>query len=355
MPALPAIEQPVATAPTTIEGDVTAELAADTARKTASYRQAAEELVSFAVAKRDSWTDDRKTVFDSQARVVPQGRRGGADRARARQDLPADADVPARRRDPRRGHGERSQARREGSVKVALTLAALCCVPALAFADGRGSGSGGAVQHAVIEIEPVPGHPFKELAIENPLGDIRVEGHDGDGITVETWKFASRRGRARSAARVARPEPGWHGAPDDDRRRRPRGQAGLALGSAHRRRDPRAAQRPHRCRRRRAASSSWPTSTPAASSTRRRARSRSTTCRASWSRTPCRARRRSREAFGSIDAATVSSDLVLDTISGDRLVASASKGQIDGRRVRSREIELTTTDGQHLARRPSSR
>ncbi|HEY1814658.1 MAG TPA: zf-HC2 domain-containing protein [Kofleriaceae bacterium] len=66
MPALPPIQQSVATAPTTIEGDVTAELAADAARKTASYRQAAEELVSFAVAKRDSWTDDRKAVFDSK-------------------------------------------------------------------------------------------------------------------------------------------------------------------------------------------------------------------------------------------------------------------------------------------------
>ncbi|MBX3157966.1 MAG: hypothetical protein KF773_18505 [Deltaproteobacteria bacterium] len=51
------------------------------------------------------------------------------------------------------------------------------------------------------------------------------------------------------------------------------------------------------------------------------------------------------QVYGSIDAETVSSDLDLDSINGDRLVATASSGRIAGRRVRSRHIELTTTDG----------
>jgi hypothetical protein len=49
--------------------------------------------------------------------------------------------------------------------------------------------------------------------------------------------------------------------------------------------------------------------------------------------------------FGSIDAETISADLQLDSINGERLVASANHGNIAGRRVRSREIELTTMDG----------
>jgi DUF4097 and DUF4098 domain-containing protein YvlB len=49
--------------------------------------------------------------------------------------------------------------------------------------------------------------------------------------------------------------------------------------------------------------------------------------------------------FGSLDASTVSSDLDLDSIQGQKLVASASEGKIAGRRVRAREIELTTTSG----------
>jgi len=51
------------------------------------------------------------------------------------------------------------------------------------------------------------------------------------------------------------------------------------------------------------------------------------------------------QVFGSVDAATISADLDLDTIAGEKLIASANHGRIAGRRVRSREIELTTTDG----------
>jgi DUF4097 and DUF4098 domain-containing protein YvlB len=49
--------------------------------------------------------------------------------------------------------------------------------------------------------------------------------------------------------------------------------------------------------------------------------------------------------FGSVDAQTLSSDVDLDTIGGDRLIASVNHGRIDGRRVRARDVELTTTEG----------
>lgn len=51
------------------------------------------------------------------------------------------------------------------------------------------------------------------------------------------------------------------------------------------------------------------------------------------------------QVFGSVDAQTLSSDLELDTIGGERLIATANRGKIAGRRVRARDIELTTTDG----------
>src|SRR5439155_26540957 len=54
---------------------------------------------------------------------------------------------------------------------------------------------------------------------------------------------------------------------------------------------------------------------------------------------------RSVQVFGSVDAQTLASDLDLDTIGGDRLVASVHHGHIEGRRVRARDIELTTTEG----------
>src|SRR6185295_494026 len=51
------------------------------------------------------------------------------------------------------------------------------------------------------------------------------------------------------------------------------------------------------------------------------------------------------QVFGSVDAQTLSSDVDLDTIGGERLIASVHRGKIDGRRVRARDVELTTTDG----------
>jgi DUF4097 and DUF4098 domain-containing protein YvlB len=51
------------------------------------------------------------------------------------------------------------------------------------------------------------------------------------------------------------------------------------------------------------------------------------------------------QVFGSVDAQTLSSDVDLDTIGGERLIASVHHGRIDGRRVRARDIELTTTEG----------
>jgi DUF4097 and DUF4098 domain-containing protein YvlB len=51
------------------------------------------------------------------------------------------------------------------------------------------------------------------------------------------------------------------------------------------------------------------------------------------------------QVFGSVDAQTLSSDVDLDTIGGERLFASVHHGRIDGRRVRARDVELTTTEG----------
>ena len=51
------------------------------------------------------------------------------------------------------------------------------------------------------------------------------------------------------------------------------------------------------------------------------------------------------QVFGSVDSQTLASDLDFDSINGEHLVASANHGKIAGRRVRSRNVQLTTNDG----------
>jgi hypothetical protein len=222
-------------------------------------------------------------------------------------------------------------------------LVLLCLAPALAFAD-TGKGSDDAPQHAVLEIKPTPGHPFKELAIENPLGDVRVEGYDGDGLTVETWKHA----------------------PDEDTLDRlrislvPNGDGTVHItttadGGREVKPVPRSAVRidiliraPRNTRIDATVAggklvinnldAGGELDTSSGPITVNNVSGELFTHSVSGKTSIV-------QAFGMIDAATVDSDVVLDTIGGDRLVASASRGQIAGRRVRSREIELTTTDG----------
>lgn len=51
------------------------------------------------------------------------------------------------------------------------------------------------------------------------------------------------------------------------------------------------------------------------------------------------------EVFGIVEAGALAGDVKLDSIRGDRLVATAHAGRIELRRVRSKQIELTTTSG----------
>jgi DUF4097 and DUF4098 domain-containing protein YvlB len=57
------------------------------------------------------------------------------------------------------------------------------------------------------------------------------------------------------------------------------------------------------------------------------------------------------QVYGSVDAQALSANVDLDTIGrgkDDRLVASTNHGNIAARRVRARDVELTTVDGKIL-------
>ena len=51
------------------------------------------------------------------------------------------------------------------------------------------------------------------------------------------------------------------------------------------------------------------------------------------------------QVFGSVDSQSLEADLAFDSIAGEKLVASVNRGKITGRRVRSREVSFTTNHG----------
>ena len=199
------------------------------------------------------------------------------------------------------------------------------------------------VERARLEIKPA-GHSFTQLSIENPLGDVRVEGYDGTSIQVETHKHAPD-GDTLDRLRVA-----LVSAEDGTVRISTSVDGGREVKAVSRG----AVQIDLVIRAPRKARVEATTSTGKVSIENLDAGGELDSTSGSITATNVAGELVTHslsgatslnQVFGSVDAATVSSDVDLDSINGDKLVASAHKGRIAGKRVRSRDIDLTTTEG----------
>jgi hypothetical protein len=223
-------------------------------------------------------------------------------------------------------------------MKKALLLVAV--LAGTAAADGVD-------ERARVDVAPA-GAAFKQLAIDNPLGDVKIEGYDGNSIRIETRKHAPdedtldrlrvslvpnpdgtvRITTTADASRESKPMP--RGAVRIDLIiRAPRGahvDAAVVSGKLE------------------VQNMDAGGELDAASGSILVKNMQGEVVTHSVSGPTSLA-----QVFGSVDAATVSADVELDTINGERLIATTSThGAIAGRRVRSRDIELTTTEGRIL-------
>ena len=195
-----------------------------------------------------------------------------------------------------------------------------------------------------VELRPTPGKPIKKIAIENPLGDVRVEGYSGDSILIESQKSAPD-DEALDRMRISLvPNPDGTVRikttvdPSKEAGKVARGQVRIDL-LVRAPRDARVA----------AVSTSGTLEVVNMDGGGELDTASGniivTNVQGSLSTSSVSGATTLTQVYGSIDAETVSSDLDLDSITGERLVASANSGRIAGRRVRSRHVELTTTDG----------
>jgi hypothetical protein len=215
-------------------------------------------------------------------------------------------------------------------------------IVAVGLVAGTASADPEAVERSRVEVAPA-GHAFKQLTVDNPLGDVRVEGYDGTSIRIETRKRA----------------------PDEDTLDRlrvslvpnPDGTVRITTTA-----DPMESHAVARAMVRidlviRAPRDARVDAAVIAGKlevedmdaggeldTASGAISVHNVSGELWTHSVSGPTSLA-QVFGSVDAATVSADLDLDTIGGERLIASANHGKIAGRRVRARNIELTTTEG----------
>jgi hypothetical protein len=204
----------------------------------------------------------------------------------------------------------------------------------------------GVSERARLTIEPAA-HPFTQLSIENPLGDVKVEGYDGTAIQIESHKFAPDDDALDRLHISLVPNPDGtvsiKTTADGGKEARPVVRRQLRIDLVIR--------APRNARIEAAASSGAlevvnmdagsDLDTASGPISVRNVQGEVLTHSVSGLT-------RLVQVFGSVDAQTLASDLNLDTIGGDRVFASVHHGRIEGRRVRARDIELTATEGEIL-------
>ena len=228
-----------------------------------------------------------------------------------------------------------------GRARALVALVAL--VTLVTLAAGTAAADPPLIERARLELQP-PGRPFKKIEIENPLGDVQVEGHDKATIEIETRK----QGRTEEAldrlhvTLASNPDGTVRltTTVDGGREVRPLARGAVKIDLIVR------APRDARIEAASNAGALEVRNMDAGgdldtASGRIHVRNVSGELSTHSMSGPTELT----QVFGSVDAQTLSSQIDLDSINGEKLVASATDGKIAGRRVRSRNVELTTMNG----------
>lgn len=220
-----------------------------------------------------------------------------------------------------------------------LVLIAALLASSTAFADPKPP----IAEKSRVEVKPA-GKPFKQLSIENPLGNVRVEGHDGPNIMIETHKSAPD-DETLDRLRVSLvPDPDGTvrimTAADPAHESNPQARSTVAIDIV--------VYAPRDAHIDASVGSGKLEVVNMDGGGELDSASGAITVKnisGDLYTHSLSGHMSLTQVFGPVDAATVSSDLDLDTIGGEKLVASANDGKIAGRRVRARDVELTTMTG----------
>lgn len=226
------------------------------------------------------------------------------------------------------------------ALRAGLAIA-LLAVATPAVADEPGRRDPGVFEDDRVEVAPAR-QPISAVTVDNPLGDLRIEGHDGPGLVILSTKRAPDDG-ALDRLRVSL-------IPDTDGTMRivtAIDPTGPAVSRSQVRIDlvvraPRGARIDGRVRDGRLELANMD-----AGGELDTARGPIIVRNVSG---PIYARSLAGaqhfvEVFGTVDAQAISADVSMDTVRGERLVATVHKGRIQGHHIRARHIELRTTEG----------
>ncbi|MCE9572078.1 MAG: hypothetical protein K8W52_02865 [Deltaproteobacteria bacterium] len=230
------------------------------------------------------------------------------------------------------------------TARAALALAALlAAAPAVAGPDAGAPPADGVFERARVEVAPGK-HPIHAVTIENALGDVRVEGHDGKGVVILAMKRAPD-DAALDRLRVSLvPDPDGAvrivTAVDGGREAVPVARSAVRIDLVIQ--APRDARVIGRVEDGKLVlvnmDAGGELDTGGGAITVENVSGSVTTRSLAGAQSL-------QQVFGSVDAEALDANLTLDTIRGDRLTAAVHDGRIDSRRVKSRSVELRSTRG----------
>ena len=204
--------------------------------------------------------------------------------------------------------------------------------------------SGGVVERDVVDLSPARGARIERLDVDNRLGDVRIEGHDRDAITIVAVKRAPDQETLDRLKVSLIPDPSGPVIistsllAGQEARPIPAGSVRIDLVV----KAPRSAQVQAQVWKGRIAVTGLENGAELVTDDGDIDVSEVT---GSVSTQSGHGRHSFARVFGAIDARTVDGDLDLDVVRGDRIAAVVQAGDIVGRRVRVREMSVLVTRG----------
>jgi hypothetical protein len=232
-------------------------------------------------------------------------------------------------------------------VRVARVAYSLGCglIALIAAPPVHAQGAqGGVVERDVVDLSPARGARIDRLDVNNRLGDVRIEGHDRDAITIIAVKRAPDQETLDRLKVSLIPDPNGQVIistallAGQEVRPIPAGSVRIDLIV----KTPRAAQVQAQVWKGRIAVTGVENGAELSTDDGDIDVSEVT---GSVSTQSGHGRHSFARVFGTIDARTVDGDLDLDVVRGERIVAVVHAGHISGRRVRVREMSILVTRG----------
>jgi hypothetical protein len=235
-------------------------------------------------------------------------------------------------------------------MRLAISAAILGLLAPAAHADKKtgktktGKSGKGVYERSRVEVAPARNVALSEVSVDNRLGDVRIEGHDGKGIIIFAYKKAPDNATLERLKVKLVPDPAGRvrigTSLEVGRESRPIAKGSIKIDLVIR--APRSAHAKARVWNGKLAVLGM---NNGAALTANHADIKVENTSGKVSTQSAAGNQEMREIVGAVDAQGMNGNLRFEIVRGSRLDAMVHRGNIEGRKIRSRRVSMRTTHG----------